>query len=84
MIDGIRLLEKVLGGKKKVTQSEIINKIIVRKSVVAKEKINKGEKFNKSNLTCKRPGSGISPDYFYTLIGKKSKRDYKKDELIKW
>ena len=84
MIDGIRLLEKVLGGNKKVTQSEIINKKIIRKSVVAKEKIYKGQKFTENNLTCKRPGFGISPDYFYVLIGKKSKRVYEKDEMIKW
>ena len=30
------------------------------------------------NLTTKRPGTGISPVYWDSLIGKKSKKNYKK------
>ena len=36
--------------------------------------ILKGEKFSKENLTCKRPGNGISPMLWNKLIGKKSKK----------
>ena len=34
------------------------------------------------NLTCKRPGSGISPIHYWDLLGRVSKRDYEPDELI--
>ena len=37
--------------------------------------INKGEKFTRFNLTCKRPGNGISPMNWYKIIGKKAKKN---------
>ena len=49
------------------------NKQIARKSIVAKED-NKGEKFTRFNLTCKRPGNGISPMNWYKVIGEKKKK----------
>ena len=38
-----------------------MNKRIVRKSIVASKKISKGETFSRENISCKRPGEGISP-----------------------
>ena len=67
---------------KKPSRSEIKNRLIVRKSLVAKKAIKKGEKFNILNLTVKRPGTGISPMKFENFLGKRSPKDYKKDELI--
>lgn len=69
--------------KKKPTKNEIANKLLVRKSIVAKKNIKKGEKFSLSNLTAKRPGIGISPMRFKFFQNKKSKKNYKKDEYIK-
>jgi len=56
---------------------------LVRKSIVASKIIKKNEKFNVSNITCKRPGFGIPPIFFKKFLGKVSTRDYKKDDLIK-
>ena len=62
MITYIRNIEKSLGNKNKtVTKSERGNIKIVRKSIVAKYQIKKGQKFTLNNLTAKRPGVGISP-----------------------
>lgn len=83
MVKSIRNIEKSIGsGMKKPSRSEIKNRLIVRKSLVAKKAIKKGEKFNILNLTVKRPGTGISPMKFENFLGKKSPKDYKKDELI--
>ncbi|EAK0962436.1 N-acetylneuraminate synthase [Campylobacter upsaliensis] len=80
---GIRELEKVLGsGIKKASKSEAKNKIIARKSLVAKREIQKGEKFSIENLTTKRPGSGISAMRYEEYLGKRALKTYKKDELI--
>ena len=85
MIKAIRITEKALGdGIKKITPSEIKNLDIARKSIVASKEINKGDLFTKENLTCKRPGHGISPIEIKKIIGLKSKRNYSKDELIEW
>lgn len=84
MVKSIRIVEKILGDKvKKVTKSEKKNIFLVRKSIVASTKITKNEKFSNFNITCKRPGTGISPLFFDKLIGKKSTRNFNKNDLIK-
>ena len=84
MINGIRVVEKILGSKvKKITKSEKKNIYVVRKSIVASKNIIKGEKFSYNNITCKRPGNGISPLFFNKLIGIKAKRSFDKNEQIK-
>ena len=83
MVTAIRNIEKALGKKEKqVTESEKKNIGIARKSIVASKKIAKGETFSESNLTCKRPGTGLSPMKWYEIIGKNADRDYDEDELI--
>jgi N,N'-diacetyllegionaminate synthase len=84
MVKSIRVVEKTLGDKKKkITKSESKNIYIVRKSIVALTQIKKNEKFSNFNITCKRPGTGISPLFFKKLIGKKSIKDFNKNDLIK-
>ena len=56
---------------------------IVRKSIVAKYNIRKGEKFSIENLSFKRPGFGISPMKVMKIIGKRAKKNFQKDDLIK-
>lgn len=61
---------------------EIKNKDIVRRSIVAKKNIQRGDIFDVSNLDVKRPGTGMSPMKWHLLMGKKASRDYRPDELI--
>jgi N,N'-diacetyllegionaminate synthase len=83
MIDAIVNIEKALGnGIKKPSKSELKNKDIARKSIVAKREIKKGEIFTEDNITVKRPGNGISPLRWYEVLGKVASRDYKEDEII--
>lgn len=83
MVDNIRNVEKSLGEKiKKITNSEKKNLIVVRKSIVAKRDIEKGEKFNTNNITTKRPGNGLSPMNWTKIINRTSKRKYNKDDFI--
>ncbi len=71
-------------GSKVPSEYEIKNLDIVRKSVVAKKPIMKGELLSENNLTVKRPGSGISPKYWEKIIGRLSSKDYSKDDFIEW
>ena len=83
-IKSIRNIDKALGKEeKKVTKSEKKNKIFARRSLVALKKIKKDEVFNLKNIGAKRPGNGISPMKIYSLLGKKSKYNYKIDQIIK-
>ncbi len=83
MVRAIRNIEKALGdGEKCVTESERANLSVARKSIVAKIDIKKGEIFSDHNLTTKRPGTGISPMKWNSVIGTVAIRDFQKDELI--
>ena len=83
MVKYIRNIEISLGdGIKKPSESEIKNLGIVRKSVVAKEYIKKGELFTEENLTTKRPGTGIDPMNWNKIIGTLSSKYFNPDELI--
>lgn len=83
MVTAIRNIEKAMGnGIKKPSPSELKNKPIVRKSIVAARPIMKGEVFTEENLTVKRPGTGISPMRWDEVIGRNASRDFKKDEIV--
>ena len=83
MIQGIREIEQALGsGLKTASSSEIKNKPIARKSLVAGNKIDKGAIFTEDNLATKRPGTGISPIYYWEWLGKRAERAYQADEVI--
>ena len=84
MVTAIRNIEKAMGdGEKKLSLSETKNIAVARKSIVAKTSIKKGELFTEENLTVKRPGTGISPMGWDTVIGKAASSDYEMDDLIR-
>lgn len=83
MVESIRHIEKALGdGIKKPTPDELKNINLIRKSIVAKKTIKKGDLFNEENLTSKRPNDGISPMQWDQVIGKTADRDYSPNEMI--
>jgi len=83
MVTAIRNIEMALGdGVKHPTPSELKNKPVARKSLVANVAIRAGEKFSSENVSAKRPGTGISPMRWDEIIGKVASRDFDEDELI--
>lgn len=83
MVDAIRNIEQALGdGHKHVSPSERKNMDIARKSIVAARDIRKGEMLTEENITTKRPGNGISPMRWDSVIGTTAIRDFGYDELI--
>jgi len=83
MIMAIRGAEKAIGrGIKKPTENEKRIKNVSRKSIVAEIDIPSGIKITQNMLAIKRPGIGIAPKYFNKIIGRRAKKDIKKDELI--
>jgi len=83
MVKAIRNIEKAIGSDlKKVSISEQKNISVVRKSIVAATQISEGELFTEDNLTVKRPGTGISPMLWDSVVGNTAKKSYKPDDLI--
>ena len=62
--------------------SEVSNREVARKSIVARHPILAGEKLTEDNLTIKRPGTGISPMDWIKLLGRNASKNYSADELI--
>ena len=83
MVSSIRNIEKALGSSiKKPSKSEMPNITMARKSIVASKSIKKGELFSEKNLTTKRPGTGINPMNWDSILGKVAERDYQIDDLL--
>lgn len=83
MVKHIREIEQSLGsGYKQPSKVELSNRKVARKSIVAKTTISKGDVFTKDSLIIKRPGTGMSPAHYWSLLGKAASKEYQKDELI--
>lgn len=83
MIRKIRELEMALGdGIKRPTPSELQNKLLMQKSLVARRMIRAGETIEAHDLACKRPGSGLGPGWFDRVIGKRAVVDIPKDGVL--
>lgn len=83
MISYIRESEKSRGKPiKKMTRGEILQKEVLGKSIVCSSDIEKDEIFSFNNIEVKGPAKGLSPQFYYDLIGKKSNRSIKKGAYI--
>ncbi|UDQ98469.1 N-acetylneuraminate synthase [Lentisphaerota bacterium WC36G] len=84
MVEHVHDVSTILGVREKEpTASEIKNRFIARKSIVAKRNIAEGELFSESNLTVKRVAiSGICPMNWEKIIGLKALKSFVIDEVI--
>ncbi|EJL81415.1 N-acetylneuraminate synthase [Herbaspirillum sp. CF444] len=83
MIRSIREVEMSLGSAvKQAAPSELKNRAIARKSLVAGAEVRKGEVFTADNLDVKRPGDGLSPVRYWELLGTVADRDYGVDDKV--
>jgi N-acetylneuraminate synthase len=84
MVTAIRQIEKAIGNSiKSPTQVELKNKDVIRKSIIASKEIKIGENFSRDNIVIKRPGTGISPMFYWDMIGRKSDKNFKEDEVVR-
>ena len=76
MVSTIREIEQMLGTGKKILQKseeDIIK--VVRRSIVAKKDLLKGDIIRHEDITFLRPGDGLSPYQEVQIIGKKLKKN---------
>lgn len=83
MVSAIRQVELALGSSVKTpTVSEVKNKAVARKSLVAACDITEGEEFSSENITIKRPGHGMSPYRYWDMLERSSSKAYQAGDLI--
>lgn len=83
MVSSIRSVEIMLGnGVKGPFPSELKNKAIARKSLIAKENISKGDVFTERNIGVKRPEAGMSPYKYWSLLGSVAEEDFNEGDIL--
>ena len=83
MMAAIRDTELALGsGEKKATPSELKNRTVIRKSIVATSAIRKGDLYSSSNIGIMRPGTGLSPYRYWEIIGTRASSEEEVGESI--
>ena len=85
MVDAIRNVEVAMGdGIRTFSENENNIKKIARKSIILNKDVSKGTVIERSMLSIKRPGTGISPKYVDKIIGKKVIKDFKANSILNW
>lgn len=83
MVNQVRDVTRALGnGRKTPTASELPNRLVARKSIVAARAIRAGERFTTENIAARRPGDGISPMQWDDIVGTIAHRDLKAGEKL--
>lgn len=83
LVKYIRESEKARGtAVKKMTRGEILQREVLAKSIVCASDINEGDNFSEENIEIKGPAKGLSPQYYYEILGKKSTRSIKKGQYL--
>ena len=84
LVKKIRKVEMYMGsGIKEPSLSEYKTRKSLQKCMVASQNIKKGEFFSENNIVAKRTGGkGISPIDYASIIGKKSHRNFMKNEVV--
>jgi sialic acid synthase SpsE/sugar phosphate isomerase/epimerase len=76
MIRAVREVEQSLGvgGERKPSQGEIINRSTLAKSLMSSRRIEIGETITEDVIIIRSPGRGLQPDRLNELLGRKTKR----------
>lgn len=83
MVDGIRAVEMALGSAIKApTKSEVTNRAVARKSLVAARPIKEGAIIEGDDIAIKRPGTGMAPSRYWSLIDSVASRSYEEGDLF--
>lgn len=83
MVQQIRLSEKAKGvAVKKMSRGEVLQREVVSKSLIATRDIEPNDIFSEINIESRGPEKGLSAQYYFDIIGKKSKRKIRKEEYL--
>jgi N-acetylneuraminate synthase len=83
LVTSVRNIESALGNAIKGPGiTEMRNRAVARRSLVAARTIHKGEILTANMLAEKRPGTGLPPIEALNLVGRPASRDYRPDDMI--
>lgn len=85
LVDKLSSIRETFGSfTKNVADSEQSARANARRSIVVARDVKRGEVFSCDNLTFKRPGTGLSPLLWDSVIGKCASKDLDSDHLLSY
>jgi N-acetylneuraminate synthase len=84
LISGIREIETALGsgGKREISQGEMINRENLSKSLVAARSLKSGAEIGPDDIKVRSPGQGLSPQNYEALLGRVLRRDMSEEDFF--
>ena len=83
LVKGIREYEAAFGVPvRRISRGEVANRLTLRKSLAASSDIPAGAIITRAMVTAKSPGSGVSPQRLYELVGRRARRAIPADEMF--
>ncbi|MDM8539240.1 pseudaminic acid synthase [Desulfobacterales bacterium HSG17] len=84
MVKSVRTIEKAMGNENFGIGTQETLSITFRRSIFAIKDIKKGEKLAKDNIRCIRPGQGLAPRNYESILGKITSKFIEKGTPISW
>ncbi|NSW45083.1 MAG: pseudaminic acid synthase [Bacteroidales bacterium] len=84
MVKHVREAEKALGQVSYELDAKAQASKELGRSLFVVKDIPQGQELTPENIRSIRPGYGISPKYYYEVLGKKAKRELKRGTPLKW
>ena len=78
MVNAVRSTEKAIGAPSYTRGADERAMASFRRSLFVVHDMKKGEKFTSENLRSIRPGNGMAPKFYRTVLGKHAARDIKR------
>lgn len=84
-VDDIERARVMLGsGVKEASLSELENLVAARKSVYFRRSVASGSIIQEADLVSRRPGNGVSPMQWMSIVGSLARRDFEAGERFEW
>jgi N-acetylneuraminate synthase len=85
LVGGVRAVESARGdGIKRPAASERTTRVNNRKSIVTVTDIEAGQRIEAAMVDVKRPGHGIAPCFWESVLGKVARARIPADEVLEW
>lgn len=78
LVRSVRTVEAAMGKPSYVQSKEEKKNIVFRKSLFVVKDMKKGELFTSENVRSIRPGNGMAPKFYRSILGKRAARDIKR------
>jgi sialic acid synthase SpsE len=79
-------IHKLLGAtsNKAPIETEAISRVNARRSIVLARDVAVGQLLVEADLTYKRPGTGVGPEHWDVVLGRRVARDLRADDVLQW